>query len=167
MDDSEVPVRNFCSGFVQVQNRELTDPAFFQIEDIVRKVILYKSGDDLTVPNFQRQSQSLPYTVIVPIHPQNGDMVLIQGEDISDIWYGHIHSTDYTRKIVDVYFFVESSRLENVFVMTCQKCCVGLYYWSCRRTVGRSFLLAKTNITSFNYAWNISSYEHACRYMNL
>lgn len=117
-DDMELPVRNFWSGFVKVQNREIPDEtAFFQIEDIIRKVILYKSGDDeLTVADYQRQSQSLPFSVIVPFYPKNGDMLLIQGEGISDIWYGHVHSTDYTRKTVDVYFFVESSRLRNVFV---------------------------------------------------
>ena len=43
-------------------------------------------------------------------------MLLIQGDGISDIWHGHVHSTDYSRKTVDVYFFVESSRLQNVFV---------------------------------------------------
>lgn len=116
MDASGVPVRDFWSGFVKVQNREITDPVFFRIEDIVRKVILYKSEDEITVADFQRQSQSLPYTVIVPVYPQNGDMLLIQGEGISDIWHGHVHSTDYSRKTVDVYFFVESSRLQNVFV---------------------------------------------------
>lgn len=121
VDDNEVPVRDFWSGFVKVQNREITDQAFFQTEDIVRKVILYKSGDDvLTVADFQRQSQSLPYSVIVPVHPKNGDMLLIQGEGINDIWYGHVHSTDYTRKTVDVYFFVESSTLQNVFVRETQ-----------------------------------------------
>ena len=45
MDASGIPVRDFWSGFVKVQNREITDPVFFRIEDIVRKVILYKSGN--------------------------------------------------------------------------------------------------------------------------
>ena len=43
-------------------------------------------------------------------------MLLIQGEGIDDIWHDHVHSTDYTRKTVDVYFFVESSRFLNGFV---------------------------------------------------
>lgn len=47
-------------------------------------------------------------------------MLLIQGEGISDIWYGYVHSTDYVRKIVHVFFFVESTRLENVFVREAQ-----------------------------------------------
>ena len=115
--DNELPVRDFWSGFVKVQNREIPDPVFFQTDDILRNVILYRSGDDLlTVADYQRQSQSLPYTVIVPVYPENGDMLLIQGEGINDIWYGHVRNTDYTRKTVDVFFFVESNRSENVFV---------------------------------------------------
>ena len=82
VDDNELPVRDFWSGFVKVQSREISNPAYFQIDDISRKVILYKFGDDVvTVADFQRQSQSLPYSVIV-----------------------------------DVFFFVESSKSENVFV---------------------------------------------------
>lgn len=114
--DDELHVRDFWSGFVKVRNREIPDPAFLQIDEILRKVILYKSGDNvLTVADFQRQSQSLPYSVNVPIYPENGDMLLIQGEGINDIWYGRVHSTDHERKTVDVFFFVES-RSENVFV---------------------------------------------------
>lgn len=41
VDDNELPVRDFWSGFVKVQNREISDPAYFQIDDILRKVILY------------------------------------------------------------------------------------------------------------------------------
>lgn len=56
--------------------------------------------------------------MIVPVYPENGDMLLIQGEGIKDIWYGHVHSTDYSRKTVDVFFFCGnlSNRSENVFV---------------------------------------------------
>lgn len=43
-------------------------------------------------------------------------MLLTQGEGINDIWYGHVDNTDYTRKTVNVFFFVESTRSENVFV---------------------------------------------------
>ena len=115
--DDELPVRDFWTGFVKVHNREIPNPAFVQVDDILREVILYKSEDDvLTVADFQRKSQRLPFSVIVPVYPVNGDMLLIQGEGINDIWYGHVHNTDYTRKTVDVFFFVESTRSENVFV---------------------------------------------------
>ena len=115
--DDELPARDFWSGFIKVHSREIPDPAFLQVNDILRKVILYKSEDDvLTVADFQRRSQSLPYSVIVPVYPENGDMLLIQGEGINDIWYGFVHSTDYSRKTVDMFFFVESNRSENGFV---------------------------------------------------
>ena len=110
-------MRDFWSGFVKVHNREIPNPAFVQVDDILREAILYKSEDDvLTVADFQRKSQRLPFSVIVPVYPVNGDMLLIQGEGINDIWYGHVHNTDYTRKTVNVFFFVESTRSENVFV---------------------------------------------------
>ena len=115
--DDELPVRDFWSGFVKVHKREIPNPAFVQVDDILREVILYKSEDDvLTVADFQRKSQRLPFSVIVPVYPVNGDMLLIQGEGINDIWYGHVDNTDYTRKTVNVFFFVESTRSENVLV---------------------------------------------------
>ena len=99
-------MRDFWSGFVKVHNREIPNPTFVQVDDILREVILYKSEDDvLTVADFQRKSQRLRFSVIVPVYPVNGDMLLIQGEDINDIWYGHVHNTDYTRKTVNVFFF--------------------------------------------------------------
>ena len=53
--DDELHVRDFWSGFVKVRNREIPDPAFLQIDEILRKVILYKSGDNvLTVADFQQ-----------------------------------------------------------------------------------------------------------------
>lgn len=109
--DDELPVKDFWSGFFKVHRREIPDPAFLQINSILRKVILYKSEDDvLTVADYQRQTQSLPYSVIVPVHPENGDMLMIQGEGINDIWYANVHSTDYRMKTVDVFFSVKSNR---------------------------------------------------------
>lgn len=114
--DDELPVRDFWSGFVKVHNREIPNPAFVQVGDILRVVILDKSEDDvLTVADFERKSWRLLFSVIVPVYPVNGHMLLIQGEGINDIWYGHVHNTDYTRKTINVFFFVESTRSENVF----------------------------------------------------
>lgn len=107
--DDELPVRDFWSGFVKVHKREIPNPAFVQVDDILREVILYKSEDDvLTVADFQRKSQRLPFSVIVPVYPVNGDMLLIQGEGINDIWYGHVHNTDYTRKTVMCSFLLRA-----------------------------------------------------------
>lgn len=47
---------------------------------------------------------------------KKGDMLLIQGEGPTDVWYGHVQDVDYLNKTVDVYFFIESYRCQNVFV---------------------------------------------------
>ena len=36
--DDELPVRDFWSGFVKVHNREIPNPAFVQVDDILREV---------------------------------------------------------------------------------------------------------------------------------
>ncbi len=115
--ENELPVKDFWSGFVKAQKREIPNASLFSIDNILRKVIVYKSRDGtLTVADFQRKSQSLPYSIIVPVYPEKCDMLLIQGEAVNDIWYGNVHSVDHSRKTVDVFFFVESNRSENVFV---------------------------------------------------
>lgn len=63
--DDELPMKDFRSGFVKVHNSEIPDPAFVQVDDILREVILYKSEKDLlTVADFQRKFQSPPFSVI-------------------------------------------------------------------------------------------------------
>lgn len=57
--DDKSSVRDFWSGFIKVHSREIPDPAFLQVNDILRKVILKKSkskDDVLTVADFQRHS---------------------------------------------------------------------------------------------------------------
>ena len=99
--------RNFWSGFVKVECQPLANSMVFLVDDICRKVILYPSDDNLlTVVNYMRQFKNLPYTVIVPVFPEVGDMMLIQGESNEDIWHGHIQNVDFINKSVDVYFYV-------------------------------------------------------------
>ena len=101
MDGSGVTVRDIWSGFVKVQNREIIDPVFFEMEDIVRKLKLCTSlGMILLLLIFRG---NLRASVNVPVYPQNGDMLLSQAEGINNIWHDHVHSTDYTKKTVDVY----------------------------------------------------------------
>lgn len=51
-------------------SRSTTEKSLIQVDDILREVILYKSEDDvLTVADFQRKSQRLPFSVIVPVYP--------------------------------------------------------------------------------------------------
>lgn len=67
--------RNFWSGFVKVECQPLANSMVFIVDDICRKVILYPSDDNLlTVVNYMRQFKNLPYTVIVPVFPEVGDI---------------------------------------------------------------------------------------------
>ena len=106
--------RNFWSGFVKVECQPLANSMVFLVDDICRKVILYPSDDNLlTVVDYMRQFKNLPYTVIVPVFPEVGDMMLIQGESNEDIWHGHIQNVDFINKTVDVYFYVPLLRFPN------------------------------------------------------
>ena len=83
----------------------------------MRKVLLYDCGNDLmTVVDYMHAWNHFPCVPIVPVHAEKGDMLLIQGESPTDVWYGHVQDVDYLNKTVDVYFFIESHRCENVFV---------------------------------------------------
>jgi len=42
-------------------------------------------------------------------------MLLIQGELLHDIWYGHVQSVNTVQGTVDVYFYVESATKKDVF----------------------------------------------------
>lgn len=76
--DDELFVRDFWIGFIKVYSREIFDLVFFQVNDILRKVIFFKFEDDiLIVVDFQRYFQSFLYLVIVFVYFENGDMLLI------------------------------------------------------------------------------------------
>ena len=106
--------RNFWSGFVKVNCQPLANSMVFLVEDICRKVILYPNDHNLlTVVDYMRQVKHFPDTLIVPVFPEVGDMMLVQGETNEDIWHGHIQSVDFISKTVDVYFYVTSLRYPN------------------------------------------------------
>ncbi|CAH3199083.1 unnamed protein product [Porites evermanni] len=89
--------------------------SFYQ--NILRKVLLYDCGNDLmTVVDYMRPWNHFPCVPIVPVHAEKGDLLLIQGEGPTDVWYGHVQDVDYLNKTEDVYFFLKSHRCENVFV---------------------------------------------------
>ena len=82
---------------------------FFSSENILRKVLLYDFGNDLlTVVDYMRPWNQALYAPIVPVYPEMGDMLLVQGEGPSDVWYGHVQDRDFRNKSVDVYFSIES-----------------------------------------------------------
>ena len=70
----------------------------------------------LTVVDYLRPWNQALYVPIVPVYPEKGDMLLVQGEGPSDVWYGNVQDIDFRNKSVDVYFFIESRRCPNVFV---------------------------------------------------
>lgn len=110
---------NFWSGFHKVKSVSNPNSVLFQVDCISRKVILYPtSNNSFTVVDYMRDARYLPSIVTVPVYPQRGDMLLIQGQLNHDIWYGHAQSVDFSRETVDVFFYVQSTchSNPNVFV---------------------------------------------------
>jgi len=113
------PVKQFWSGFIDVKSNPQTEAVFLHTDSIQRKVFLYadsKVSSTATVVEFQRCLSELPFDIVVPVFPEKGDMVLVQGAEVSDIWYGLVQNVDYTRRTVDIYFYIESPRMPNIFV---------------------------------------------------
>ena len=118
--DSGQPVKHFWSGCTYVDSIPEREPHFCTADSILKKVILYSSSGEasnlVTVVEYQRHQEKLPFDIVVPIYPEKGDMLLVQGAEVGDIWYGHARKVDYAHRTVDVYFFVESPRLPNTFI---------------------------------------------------
>ena len=90
---------------------------FFPRENILKKVVLYDFGNGLlTVVGYMRPWNQALHVPIVPVYPEKGDMLVVQDEGPSDVWYGHVQDIDFRDKTVDLYFFIESRRCQNVFV---------------------------------------------------
>ena len=112
---------DFWSGFIKVKAELGSELFFFPLDCIKRRVILYSCGDGVfTVADYQRQARQLPYTIVVPVYIECGDMLLIQGEQLEDFWFGHVQSVDHCQRTIDVFFFIESSRHNNLYVRETQ-----------------------------------------------
>lgn len=71
-------------------------------------------GDNLlTVVDYMRHHGNCRSELVVPVYPERGDMVLIQGKYNGDIWHGHIQSVDFVNLTVDVFFFISSMTLRH------------------------------------------------------
>ena len=117
LNDNGQTCINLLNGFPKVVLQPSGEKAFFVTEDIQRKVMLYPCGDEIaTVVDYMRKLRKLPYELIVPIYPEQNDMLLIQGEQPGDIWYGKVLSIDWVRQTVDVYFFIERRQQPHRFV---------------------------------------------------
>jgi len=107
------------SGFPKVKLQPNDNNSVIVLSSSVkRKVMLYKHGDQTslqTVVDYDRQLKDVP-GLLVPVFPEIDDMLLIQGENQGDIWYGRALSVDLHNKTVEVYFYVEKNRHPNRFV---------------------------------------------------
>lgn len=117
VNDSGQAATNSLNGFPKVKTEPNGEKVFFQIENIQRKVMLYDCANGAaTVVDYMRKLRNLPGEVIVPIYPEEGDMVLIQGEQQNDIWHGKVLRVDRANQIADVYFFIEKYQEPHKFI---------------------------------------------------
>lgn len=120
-DENGLPVKDYWSGFLKVKDHCSHVGLILPLDNIEREVILYKIEEScLCVVDYKRESKTLPYEIVVPVHFEIEDMVLIQGEGVDDIWHGQVHSINHQEKKVLVFFFVQSSRNAGEYVRETQ-----------------------------------------------
>lgn len=77
-DNGETSI-NILNGFPEVKLQPNGEKVFFLTEDIQRKVALYVCGEELaTVVDYMRKLRTPPYEPIVPVYPEEHDMLLSQ-----------------------------------------------------------------------------------------
>lgn len=120
--DNGHPVKQYWSGLAEVNSNPHAVPVFLTVINILRKVFLYSSSCQassvitITVVEYQRCLKEFPFDIVVPVFPEKGDMLLVQGAEVGDVWYGHARNVNSAGRTVDVYFYVESPRMPNIFV---------------------------------------------------
>ncbi|KAJ7389135.1 hypothetical protein OS493_033459 [Desmophyllum pertusum] len=78
----------------------------FQVQDLDRKVMLYPfQPGKFAVVDPMRKIIPIPQ-VLVPVFPQVGDMVSVQGGD-DELWRAEVQAVDHVHKTVRGYFFVK------------------------------------------------------------
>ena len=118
--------RDFCSGFIKVKAELDSEPLFFPLDCIKRKVTLYNCGNGvISVADYQREARQLSFTIIVPVYIECADMLSIQGELFHESWFGHVQNVDHFQKTVDSFCFVESNRHRNLFERKTRGRCKG------------------------------------------
>lgn len=117
LDDFGQPVISTLNGFPKVQLLPGGDKVFLLTDSIQRKVMLYNCGNNVaTVVDYMRKLRTLPYELVVPVYPEQDDMLCIQGEQPGDVWHGKVVSINRERNEVDVYFYIEKRHEPNKFV---------------------------------------------------
>ena len=56
-----------------------------------------------------RKLRTLPYELVVPVYPEQGDMLCIQGEEPGDVWHRKVVSINRERNEVDGTFTLRNS----------------------------------------------------------
>ena len=78
----------------------------FQVQDLDRKVMLYPfQPGKFALVDPMRPGVPIPQ-VVVPVFPQVGDMVSVQGDD-DELWRAEVRAVDHVHKTVRGYFFVK------------------------------------------------------------
>lgn len=77
------------------------------LKDIQREIMLFPdvNGSFAVVDPF-RESIPLP-PVIVPVYPEENDMILVKGDDDNDIWHAQVKHVLFAEKLVKGYFFIK------------------------------------------------------------
>lgn len=81
---------------------------------ILRKVMLLPDPNNLDSPtsfiafDFMRPAPPLQVDdILVPVYPEDGDMVNVRGDDDNDVWYAHVLSVDPSSKTCQIHFYIE------------------------------------------------------------
>ena len=78
----------------------------FQVQDLIRKVMLYPfQPGKFAVVDPMRSRIPIPQ-VLVPVSPQVGEMVSVQGGD-EELWRAEVRAVDHGHKTIRGYFFVK------------------------------------------------------------
>ena len=84
--EDESQASNFLTGIIQVKAELGSEQFLFPLDCVKRKVLLYNCDDGVnSVADYQRQARQPPYTIIIPVYIEGGDMLSIQGEHLHDI----------------------------------------------------------------------------------
>ena len=99
---------------------QTTHHLMIKAQDISRKVMLYPTHTDkeYVVIDYERTGFPLqPEDIVIPQHPEPGDMVSVSGEE-GETWLASVHLSDPTSKTCQVYFYVQ---VENDSMLYCKE----------------------------------------------
>lgn len=123
--------------------------------NISRKVMLYPEDDATYVAIDYDRPYKLSHEIIVPVHPEVGDMVKILGEsDAGHIehWYGHVLSVNWRLKQVSLLMYIKSTRWPDRNIFLPEKKAGHL----CRETVNlKSLICIASGVWKSDTCWQL------------